>query len=82
MQLSEEGAVQVFRPLLNNDLIVGAVGVLQFDVVVLRLKTEYNVEAIYENVNVATARWVECADGKNLKNLNVKRAKFSLRWRR
>ena len=38
MQLSEEGAVQVFRPLLNNDLIVGAVGVLQFDVVVSRLK--------------------------------------------
>ena len=34
IQLSEEGAVQVFRPLINNDLIVGAVGVLQFDVVV------------------------------------------------
>lgn len=58
IQLSEEGAVQVFRPLINNDLIVGAVGVLQFDVVVARLKGEYNVEAIYEHVNVATARWV------------------------
>jgi peptide chain release factor 3 len=58
IQLSEEGAVQVFRPLLNNDLIVGAVGVLQFDVVVARLKGEYNVEAIYEHINVATARWV------------------------
>src|SRR5574344_3861 len=46
VQLSEEGAVQVFRPLQNNDLIVGAVGVLQFDVVVSRLKSEYNVEAI------------------------------------
>lgn len=44
IQLSEEGAVQVFRPLMNNDLIVGAVGVLQFDVVVARLKAEYNVE--------------------------------------
>ena len=66
MQLSEEGAVQVFRPLQNNDLIVGAVGVPQFDVVVARLKAEYNVEAIYESVNVATARWVECADGKKL----------------
>ena len=52
VQLSEEGAVQVFRPLQNNDLIVGAVGVLQFDVVVARLKAEYNVEAIYEGVNV------------------------------
>ncbi|GAA0299517.1 peptide chain release factor 3 [Psychrosphaera haliotis] len=66
IQLSEEGAVQVFRPLENNDLIVGAVGVLQFDVVVQRLKSEYNVEAIYENVNVATARWVECDDEKKL----------------
>ncbi|MFC4699835.1 peptide chain release factor 3 [Glaciecola siphonariae] len=58
IQLSEEGAVQVFRPLINNDLIVGAVGVLQFDVVVARLKAEYNVDAMYEHINVATARWV------------------------
>ncbi|MEG2831009.1 MAG: peptide chain release factor 3, partial [Edwardsiella sp. (in: enterobacteria)] len=64
VQLSEEGAVQVFRPVANNDLIVGAVGVLQFDVVVARLKSEYNVEAIYESVNVSTARWVECDDAK------------------
>lgn len=62
IQLSEEGSVQVFRPLANNDLIVGAIGILQFDVVVNRLKNEYNVEAIYEHVNVATARWVECSD--------------------
>jgi peptide chain release factor 3 len=66
VQLSEEGAVQVFRPLTNNDLIVGAVGVLQFDVVVHRLKSEYNVEAIYENINVATARWVSSKDAKKL----------------
>ncbi|NTS78266.1 peptide chain release factor 3 [Catenovulum sp. SM1970] len=66
VQLSEEGAVQVFRPLTNNDLIVGAVGVLQFDVVVARLKSEYNVEAIYESINVATARWTHCDDQKKL----------------
>ncbi|TMP45010.1 peptide chain release factor 3 [Pseudoalteromonas citrea] len=66
VQLSEEGAVQVFRPLANNDLIVGAVGVLQFDVVVARLKAEYNVDAIYESVNVQTARWVNCSDEKKL----------------
>ncbi len=66
VQLSEEGAVQVFRPLISNDLIVGAVGVLQFDVVVARLRSEYNVEAIYEPINVATARWVECGDAKKL----------------
>ena len=66
IQLAEEGAVQVFRPLANNDLIVGAVGVLQFDVVVARLKAEYNVEALYEHVNVSTARWVYCDDEKKL----------------
>ena len=66
VQLSEEGAVQVFRPLDNNDLIVGAVGVLQFDVVVSRLKSEYNVDALYEAVNVSTARWVYSDDGKAL----------------
>jgi len=72
VQLSEEGAVQVFRPLQNNDRIVGAVGVLQFDVVVARLKSEYNVEAIYESVNVATARWVECDDDKKLEEFKRK----------
>lgn len=72
VQLSEEGAVQVFRPLINNDLIVGAVGVLQFDVVVARLKSEYNVEAIYESVNVSTARWVECSDVKKLEEFKRK----------
>jgi peptide chain release factor 3 len=72
VQLSEEGAVQVFRPLQNNDLIVGAVGVLQFDVVVARLKAEYNVEAIYESVNVATARWVECGDAKKFEEFKRK----------
>ncbi|HDZ38232.1 MAG TPA: peptide chain release factor 3, partial [Marinobacter sp.] len=66
IQLSEEGAVQVFRPRRNNDLIVGAVGVLQFDVVVSRLKTEYKVEAVYEPINVSTARWVTCSDDRKL----------------
>jgi peptide chain release factor 3 len=72
VQLSEEGAVQVFRPVSSNDLIVGAVGVLQFDVVVARLKSEYNVEAIYESVNVATARWVESSDVKKFEEFRRK----------
>lgn len=72
IQLSEEGAVQVFRPLINNDLIVGVVGVLQFDVVVSRLLHEYNVEAIYESVNVSTARWVECDDDKKFEDFKRK----------
>ncbi|RKF15742.1 peptide chain release factor 3 [Alginatibacterium sediminis] len=66
IQLSEEGAVQVFRPMRNNDLIVGAVGVLQFDVVVHRLRTEYKVEAVYEGISVSTARWCRCDDEKKL----------------
>ncbi|MDH5446069.1 MAG: peptide chain release factor 3 [Gammaproteobacteria bacterium] len=65
-QLSEEGATQVFRPLTRNDVIVGAVGILQFDVVAHRLKAEYGVECGFEAVNVNTARWVECDDEKML----------------
>ena len=61
-QLCEEGATQLFRPLRNNDLILGAVGVLQFDVVAHRLKDEYGVECQFEPVTVATARWVESPD--------------------
>ncbi|HET7313327.1 peptide chain release factor 3 [Salinisphaera sp.] len=57
-QLCEEGATQVFRPLHNNDVILGAVGTLQFDVVAERLKTEYNVNAGFESVEVHTARWI------------------------
>lgn len=64
IQLSEEGATQVFRPLINNDMILGAVGVLQFDVVAHRLKTEYNVECSFETVQVATARWLHFPDAK------------------
>jgi peptide chain release factor 3 len=58
-QLSEEGATQIFRPLIGNEVILGAVGALQFDVVAWRLKHEYGVECRYETVDVATARWIE-----------------------
>ena len=72
IQLGEEGATQVFRPLDNNDLIVGAIGVLQFDVVAARLKQEYGVECVYANVPVATARWIACADEKILQKFRNK----------
>lgn len=65
-QLSEEGATQIFRPLISNDLILGAVGALQFDVVAYRLKHEYGVECTYDTIDVATARWIECDDSKKL----------------
>lgn len=64
IQLSEEGATQVFRPLINNDMILGAIGVLQFDVVAHRLKSEYKVECGFEPVQVATARWLHFPDAK------------------
>jgi len=71
-QLSEEGASQVFKPLNNNELIVGAVGVLQFDVVAYRLKDEYNVDCIFESSNTTAARWVESDDEKYLDELKNK----------
>ncbi len=73
-QLCEEGASQLFKPMNNNDLIVGAIGVLQFDVVAHRLKDEYNVECLFEPVNVATVRWVECDDDKMFEEFKRKAA--------
>ncbi len=46
-------------PLKNNDLVVGAVGVLQYEVVAFRLKDEYKVDCIYEPVTIYSARWVD-----------------------
>lgn len=71
-QLCEEGATQLFRPLNSNNLILGAVGLLQFDVVAYRLKHEYNVDCVYENVSVVTARWVYSSDTKKLEEFKNK----------
>lgn len=74
LQLGEEGATQVFRPLNSNDLILGAIGVLQFDVVAWRLQEEYGVNCQYDNIPVATARWIECDDNKLLHEFRKKAA--------
>jgi len=71
-QLCEEGATQLFRPLRNNDLILGAVGPLQFDVVAHCLQDEYKVDCHFEAINVATARWVDCPDTKMLADFERK----------
>jgi peptide chain release factor 3 len=63
-QLGEEGAVQVFKPVNNSDLILGAVGVLQFEVVASRLLNEYGVDAVFEGTSISSARWVSCDDKK------------------
>jgi peptide chain release factor 3 len=65
-QLCEEGATQLFKPLRNNDLILGAVGQLQFEVVAFRLADEYSVQCVFDPVTVYTARWVDCSDRARL----------------
>ena len=66
LELGEEGAVQVFEPFADNTLLIGAVGQLQFEVVAHRLKTEYGVDASFENAGIYTARWVTCPDAPHL----------------
>ncbi len=76
VQLAEEGTTQVFKPLFGAEWVVGAVGVLQFDVVLHRLKFEYSVEIAYEPVAYATARWV--TGDKKLVEEFEKREKMNL----
>jgi peptide chain release factor 3 len=71
-QLCEEGATQLFRPLNGNDLILGAVGTLQFDVVAQRLRDEYRVDCRFEGINVQTARWIACDDDRKLREFRDK----------
>ncbi len=65
-ELGEEGAVQVFYPMVDNTPLLGAVGQLQFEVVEARLKAEYGVDAIFERAEINTARWVTCDDANVL----------------
>ena len=65
-QLGEEGAVQVFKPVSGGDLILGAVGVLQFEVVASRLANEYGVDAVFEGSITTCARWVTGDDKRML----------------
>jgi peptide chain release factor 3 len=57
-QLSEEGAVQVFRPQHSNDQYLGVVGPLQFDVVAYRIRAEYGVEVRFQPLPYSVARWL------------------------
>jgi len=65
-QLCEEGATQLLKPARRNDLILGAVGMLQFDVVRERLKVEYGVDCLFEAVPIQAARWVSSVDNTRL----------------
>lgn len=58
-QLAEEGAIQLFADYVTEQVdIVGAVGVLQFEVLVHRLATEYRVEAVLDPLSFTSCRWV------------------------
>ena len=73
-QLAEEGATQVFKPLNRNELVVGAVGVLQFDLVAHRLREEYRADCLYEDSNIHTARWIHGGDASALEAFRRKHA--------
>jgi peptide chain release factor 3 len=66
-QLSEEGATQFFRPLMSNDLILGAVGTLQFEVLADRIATEFEIMSHFEGTSFEVARWVDADDPKLIK---------------
>ena len=61
-QLGEEGAIQVFTPAAGGSLMLGAIGQLQFEVVLHRLKSEYGVDARLEPCRFTIARWITSTD--------------------
>jgi peptide chain release factor 3 len=73
-ELGEEGAIQVFASSHTNTLLLGAVGPLQFEIVAQRLASEYNVDAIYETANIATARWLTFPDDTTRRNFEREQA--------
>ena len=66
-QLGEEGAIQVFNPVSGGSLMLGAIGQLQFEVVLHRLKSEYGVDARLDPCRFTIARWITCDDEAKLK---------------
>jgi peptide chain release factor 3 len=63
-QIAQEGAIQIFRPLGGGmeEVIVGVVGTLQFDVLVYRLKNEYGVDLRMQGLPYSHIRWIENED--------------------
>ena len=65
-QLGEEGAIQVFRPEMGGNMLLGAVGQLQFEVVQHRLKGEYDADVRLEASQYTGARWITADSPKDL----------------
>ncbi len=66
-QLGEEGAIQVFRPEMGGNMLLGAVGQLQFEVVQHRLKGEYDADVRLESSQYTGARWITADTPAELK---------------
>ena len=72
-QLVQEGAIQYYKTLHTNQIILGAVGQLQFEVFEHRMNNEYNVDVVMEPVGRKIARWIENED--DIKdNMNTSRS--------
>lgn len=59
LQLAEEGAARIFKPKMDSSWVVGVVGMLQFDILAERIKSEYNLPVSFEATVLHTARWLE-----------------------
>ena len=79
-QLAQEGTIQLYRPPDGRagDVVLGAVGQLQLEVVKHRLKAEYEVEVRFEGINVMHARWIVRKDGAEVDLQALTRARPGL----
>lgn len=88
-QLAEEGAIQVYKAVGREEIILGVVGELQFEVFQYRLKAEYGVDVVMQRLSYQLARWVK-EPPSNLAGFKVKDedgnlvflydSEFSLNW--
>ncbi len=67
-QLGEEGAIQVFKPEMGGNMLLGAIGQLQFEVVQHRLKGEYDADVRLEGSQYTGARWITADSAAELKD--------------
>jgi len=67
-QLGEEGAIQVFRPEMGGNMLLGAVGQLQFEVVQHRLRGEYDADIRLESSQYTGARWITADTPQELRD--------------
>jgi peptide chain release factor 3 len=79
-QLAQEGTIQLYRPPSGRagDVVLGAVGPLQLEVVKYRLKAEYDVDVALEGIACSFARWVSRRDGGVVDMDELRRARVGI----